>query len=304
MSPAKTKLTGYAWLSVATSVTTLSLKSWAYLATHSVGLLSDALESIINLLAACLALAMLWIAESPPDEEHEFGHEKAEYFSSGAEGALIMVAALSIMAAAVSRFYHPVPLTDLGLGSGLSLLATFLNGGVAMILIRAGKRYRSITLEADGHHLLTDVWTSLALLFGVGMIMLTGETRLDPLVACIASLFIGFTGFRLARRAVAGLIDTALNPRDRERIEQVLAHLGDRGVAYHALRTRQAGRSAFVQLHVLVPGEWEVRRGHALLEEIEADIRAAVPGARVFTHLEPLEEPCSFEDVALDRPTP
>jgi len=294
-------LTGYAWLSVCTALVTLSLKFWAYWVTHSVGLLSDALESIINLLAAVLALAMLWVAQSPPDEEHEFGHEKAEYFSSGVEGALILVAAFSIMAAAVSRFAHPVELTDLGLGTLLSGLATLINGGVAMVLIRAGQRHRSVTLEADGHHLLTDVWTSLALLAGVGMIMVTGQPLLDPIVACVAAVFIGFTGFSLARRSIHGLIDASLKPEERKKIEESLAFLSERDASYHALRTRQAGRSAFVQLHVLVPGDWPVRKGHDLLEEVEAVIRQAVPGARVLTHLEPAEDPCSFEDQDLDR---
>lgn len=299
---APVNLTRYAWLSVATSLVTLTLKTWAYLATNSVGLMSDALESIINLLAACLALAMLWIAQSPADDEHAFGHEKAEYFSSGAEGALILVAAVSIMGAALSRFYHPVPLSDLGLGSLLSLLATTLNGVVAVILIRAGKLHRSVTLEADGHHLLTDVWTSLALLVGIGCIWLTGKTILDPIVACIAAVFIGFTGYGLARRSVQGLTDASLSPPELQQIEQALAYLQAQGVAYHALRTRRAGRAAFVQLHVLVPGEWDVRRGHNLLEQIESAIVEAIPGARVLTHLEPIEDPVSFEDLELDRP--
>lgn len=293
-------LTGYARLSIATSLVTLGLKLAAFFATNSVGLLSDALESVVNLVAACLALAMLWLAQSPPDQEHEFGHEKAEYFSSGAEGGLILVAALSIVASALDRFAHPVVLTDLGTGSLLSALATVLNGVVAMVLIRAGKRHGSVSLAADGHHLLSDVWTSLALLLGIGLIALTGQAMLDPIVACLAALAIGFTGVRLLRQSVLGLLDTSLTPEERLKIERSLDYLSGLGATYHALRTRRSGQAAFVQLHVLVPGEWDVRRGHELVEGVEAAIRTALPGARVIAHLEPLEDPSSFEDLELD----
>lgn len=292
-----TDLTGYAWLSIATSVTTLGLKLAAYLATSSVGLLSDALESIVNLVAAFLALAMLRLAQSPPDEGHEFGHEKAEYFSSGAEGGLILVAALTIIGSAVGRLMHPVQLTDLGMGSLLSALATLLNGAVALVLIRAGKRHSSVTLSADGHHLLSDVWTSLALLVGIGLIALTGQVILDPIVACLAALAIAFTGFRLMRQAFSGLLDASLSPQERSQVEQALDFLPTLGATYHALRSRRSGQAAFVQLHVLVPGDWEVSRGHQLLERVEAAIQSVLPGARVITHLEPLEDPASFLDL-------
>lgn len=304
LSKQPTDLTGYAWLSIATSLSTLGLKMAAYFATSSVGLLSDALESIVNLVAAFLALAMLRLAQSPADEGHEFGHEKAEYFSSGAEGGLILVAALSILGSAVSRFLHPVHLTELGLGSLLSALATLLNGAVAFVLIRAGKRHASVTLSADGHHLLSDVWTSVALLLGVGLIALTGLDILDPIVACLAALAIGFTGFQLMREAFSGLLDASLSPQERSQIEQALDYLPKLGATYHALRTRRSGQAAFVQLHVLVPGDWEVSRGHQLLEGVESAIQAVLPGARVITHLEPLEDLASFLDLELDRRIP
>ena len=299
-SSVRLDLTGYARLSIVTSLSTLGLKLAAYFATNSVGLLSDALESVVNLVAACLALGMLWLAQRPPDDNHEFGHEKAEYFSSGAEGGLIMVAALSIVGSALSRFAHPVVLTDLGTGSLLSALATLLNGVVAVVLLRAGKRHGSVSLIADGHHLLSDVWTSVALLLGIGLIILTGKPILDPIVACLAALAIAFTGFQLLRQSVSGLLDTALTADERRKIESSLDYLAELGATYHALRTRRSGQAAFVQLHVLVPGEWDVRRGHQLVEGVESAIRTALPGTRVIAHLEPLEEPCSFDDLELD----
>lgn len=291
MKKTRTDLTRYAWLSIATSLTTLGLKMAAFLATNSVGLLSDALESIVNLVAACLALAMLRLAQSPPDDGHEFGHEKAEYFSSGAEGGLILVAALGIIASAVGRFLHPVDLTDLGVGSLLSATATLLNGVVAVVLIRAGKRHGSVTLSADGHHLLSDVWTSLALLVGIGLIALTGRAILDPVAACLAALAIGFTGLRLIRQAFSGLLDASLSKEERLAIETALDYLPGLGAGYNALQTRRSGQAAFVQLHVLVPGDWTVSRGHQLLDDVEASIRKVIPGVRVITHLEPQEVP-------------
>ncbi len=287
-------LTGYAWLSIATSLTTLGLKMAAFLATNSVGLLSDALESVVNLVAACLALAMLRLAQSPPDAGHEFGHEKAEYFSSGAEGGLILVAALGIVTSAVGRFLHPVDLTDLGAGSLLSATATLLNGVVAVVLIRAGKRHGSVSLSADGHHLLSDVWTSVALLIGIGLIALTGRVVLDPIVACLAALAIGYTGIRLLRQAFSGLLDASLSPDERLKIEAALEYLRELGVGYKSLRTRRSGQAAFVQLDVLVPGDWEVSRGHQLLDGVESAICNVLPDARVTTHLEPLKEPLGF----------
>lgn len=287
MKKSPTDLTGYAWLSIATSLTTLGLKMAAFLATNSVGLLSDALESVVNLVAACLALAMLRLAQRPPDAGHEFGHEKAEYFSSGAEGGLILVAAVGIVASALERFLHPVNLTDLGPGSMLSATATLLNGLVAVVLIRAGKRHGSVSLSADGHHLLSDVWTSLALLLGIGLIALTGRVILDPIVACLAALAIGFTGFRLVRQAFSALLDASLTREERLEIEAALSYLPALGADYKALQTRRSGQAAFVQLHVLVPADWSVARGHQLLDGVESAIAKVVPGVRVITHLEP-----------------
>jgi cation diffusion facilitator family transporter len=305
VSPASPpSLARFAWLSVAAAITTIALKTVAWRMTGSVGLLSDALESLVNLGAAAMTLVMITIAARPPDEDHAYGHGKAEYFASGAEGLLILLAAGGIVWAAAGRLLHPRPLLQLGLGVAVSVAASLVNLGVALVLLRAGRRYHSIALEADGHHLMTDVWTSAGVLVGVGAVALTGWQRLDPLVAIGVALNIVWTGVRLVRRSSLGLLDTVLAPAERRALDEVLSrHAGDL-VQFHAVRTRQAGARRFVSMHVLVPGAWSVRRGHALLEEIERDIRAAVPNATVETHLEPIEEPVSFEDQELDRTTP
>jgi len=305
VSPASPpSLARFAWLSVAAAITTIALKTIAWRMTGSVGLLSDALESLVNLGAAAMTLVMITIAARPPDEDHAYGHGKAEYFASGAEGLLILLAAGGIVWAAVGRLLHPRPLLQLGLGVAVSVAASLVNLGVALVLLRAGRRYHSIALEADGHHLMTDVWTSAGVLVGIGGVALTGWQRLDPLVAIGVALNIVWTGVRLVRRSSLGLLDTVLAPAERRALDEVLSrHAGDL-VQFHAVRTRQAGARRFVSLHVLVPGAWSVRRGHALLEEIERDVRAAVPNATVETHLEPIEEPVSFEDQELDRAAP
>lgn len=295
------KLTRYAWLSVAAALATMGLKAWAYLLTGSMGLFSDAVESLVNLVAAGLALAMLIVASRPPDEEHAFGHEKAEYFSSGVEGGLILVAAVSMAVPAVYRLFHPVTLTQLGLGSGLALAATVLNFVVARVLLRAGREFRSITLEADAHHLMSDVWSSVGIVGGLFLVYLTGWLPLDPIVALLVAGHVGFTGFSLLQRSIFGLLDTALPASELALIEEVLERHSAAGVAFHALRTRMAGQRSFVNFHVLVPGEWSVTRGHDLCEALEEEIRAVLPGARVLTHLEPVEDPCSFDDIELDR---
>jgi cation diffusion facilitator family transporter len=297
-------LTRYAWLSVAAALVTILLKWGAWWLTGSVGLLSDALESFVNLGAAVVALSMLWVAERPPDEEHAYGYTKAEYFASGFEGTLIAVAAAAIVWAAVVRLLHPRPLEQLGLGMGISVVAAGVNGAVAWVLLRAGRRRKSIALEADAHHLFTDVWTSAGVLVGLGLVVLTGWQWLDPVVAIAVAVNILWTGFRLMQRSTRGLLDRALPADDRDRIRVVLARYEDAGVGFHALRTRQAAGRSFVTMHVLVPPDWTVQRGHDLLEDIEADVRAAVPGAVVETHLEPLGDPRALEDIPLDRPHP
>ncbi|MHB1193722.1 MAG: cation diffusion facilitator family transporter [Longimicrobiales bacterium] len=294
-------LTRYAWLSAAAAVLTIALKAAAYLLTGSVGLLSDAMESLVNLAGALMALAMLTVAARPADEDHAYGHTKAEYFSSVVEGMLIVVAAVSIAAAAVQRLLNPRPLEFIGVGLAVSVAASGINLAVALVLQRAGKRYGSITLEANARHLLTDVWTSAGVLAGVGAVALTGWGRLDPLVALVVAANIVRTGVAIMQRSVSGLMDVALPDEEQRAIRGVLqSHLAD-GVQFHALRTRQSGSRRFASMHVLVPGAWTVQRGHELLEEIEAQVRAAVPSITVTTHLEPLEDPCSWEDLTLDR---
>jgi len=266
-------LTRFAWLSIGVAILTIALKSAAYVVTGSVGLLSDALESLVNLAGALMALTMLIVAARPPDDDHAFGHNKAEYFSSIFEGTLILVAAGAIGVAAAQRLIHPRPLEQIGLGLVISVVAMLVNLGVGRVLLRAGKRHRSITLEANAHHLLTDVWTSAGVLVGVGAVALTGWQRLDPIIALIVAGNIVVTGVRLVRRSVSGLMDTVLPAEDQRTLQRALAQYADAGVQFHALRTHQAGARRFVSLHVLVPGDWTVDRGHRLLERIEADIR-------------------------------
>jgi cation diffusion facilitator family transporter len=259
------------------------------------------LESLVNLVAAIMALAMLTIAARPADEMHAFGYGKAEYFSSGLEGALILLAAASIGWTAVPRLFAPQPLEHIGIGLGISVLASAINFAVARVLMNAGKEYRSITLEADAHHLMTDVWTSAGVVLGVGAVALTGWVRLDPIIALIVAANILRIGWRLLGRSVRGLMDATLSATERDAIKRVLHRYESQGIQYHALRTRQAGTRAFISLHVLVPRDWTVQRGHDLLEQLERDIRLAVPGAQLFTHLEPQGDPAALEDIGLDR---
>ncbi|CAN5738806.1 cation diffusion facilitator family transporter [soil metagenome] len=291
----------FALLSIVAALATITMKGGAYLLTGSVGLLSDALESLVNLLAAIVALLALTAAARPADEEHAYGHTKAEYFSSGFEGALVLVAAIIIIVTAVPRLFEPHPLNQIGIGLAITVLASLINLAVARVLLSAGERYHSITLEADAKHLLTDVWTSGGVVVGVGAAAATGLYWLDPLIAVAVALNIVRTGYDLLRRSLLGLLDTALPPDARQAIAAVLdSHAAD-GVQFHALRTRQAGALRFISLHVLVPGEWTVQRGHDLLEQIEDEIRAEVSNSTVFTHLEPLEDPVSWQDLVLDR---
>ncbi len=297
----RSSLTRFAWLSVAAAILTIALKALAYLLTGSVGLLSDALESLVNLVGALMALAMLTIAARPADEDHAFGHTKAEYFSSGVEGTLILVAAAAILAAAVPRLITPNPIEQVGLGMGVSVAASLVNLFVAQVLLRASKEHHSITLEANAHHLMTDVWTSAGVLAGVGAVALTGWERLDPIVACLVAANIVWSGAGIVRKSLLGLMDTAVPVEDQRKLQDALEPHIRNGIQYHALRTRQSGARQFVSLHLLVPGSWTVQRGHRLLESIEADIRCALPSATVFTHLESLSDPASWDDTSLDR---
>jgi cation diffusion facilitator family transporter len=294
----------FAWLSIAAAVTTIALKMTAWRLTGSVGLLSDAMESLVNLVAAIMTLLMLNVAARPPDEEHAYGHGKAEYFASGAEGALILLAAVGIGWAAVGRLLAPQPLEQVGFGAVVSTAASLVNLAVSRVLLAAGRRHHSIALEADAHHLMTDVWTSAGVLGAIGLVALTGWNVLDPIIAIGVALQIVSTGVQLMRRSALGLLDTALPEPEQAAVRQVLARHEGPEVRFHAVRTRLAGARRFVSMHVLVPGGWTVRRGHDLLEVIEGQVRQALPHATVFTHLEALEDPASWQDEGLDRTAP
>lgn len=292
----------FAWLSVAAALATIALKAAAWWLTGSVGLLSDALESLVNLAAALLALWMLRVAASPPDEEHPYGFSKAEYFSAGMEGGLIVLAAAGILFAALPRLLQPQPLDMPTLGLALTAVATAINFGVARLLVRAGRRFHSITLEADGRHLMTDVWTSLGVFAGVALVFATGLYWLDPLIALAVAAHIVWTGAALVRRSVKGLLDAAIAPVDKHEVTRLFAEYSRRyGVSFHALRTRQAGARRFVSFHMLVPDAWTVSQAHRLSEELEERIRSLVPNASVDTHIEPISDPASYEDQGLDR---
>jgi cation diffusion facilitator family transporter len=291
----------FAWLSIVAAVVTISLKGGAYLLTGSVGLLSDALESLVNLVAAVAALVALAFATRPPDEEHAYGHDKAEYFSSGFEGALILAAAVGIALAAVERLLNPQPLGAVGPALAVSALASLVNFAVARVLRRAGREYGSITLEADADHLMADVWTSVVVIAGVAAVAQTGWGWLDPLLALAVAANVLRTGVDLLRRSGAGLLDAGLPPEERAAIRDVLDAYAAEGLRFHALRTRQAGARRFASVHVLVPGAWTVQRGHDVVEQIEGDLRSRLPNLSVVTHLEPVEDPVSWADVPLDR---
>lgn len=291
----------YAWLSIATALATIVLKGVAWRLTGSVGLLSDALESFVNLAGALMALAMLSLAATPADENHAHGHGKAEYFSSAFEGFLILIAAVSIGYAAIGRLLHPQGLEDVGVGLAVSVAASVINLVTARILLGVGRQHNSITLEADAHHLMTDVWTSVGVILGVGLVWVTGWLWLDPVIAILVAVNIVWTGWQLLRRSAAGLMDVSVPEETRLAIEAVLDRYRSEGLEFHALRTRQAGARAFATIHVLVPGDWTVQKGHDHSERIEADLRAAVPRVHVTTHLEPKEDPVSLADVDLER---
>ncbi len=297
-----TTLKRYAWLSIAAALATILLKGVAWRLTGSVGLLSDALESLVNLASAFMALAMLSLAALPADENHAHGHGKAEYFSSAFEGFLILVAAISIGYAATERLLNPRPLEAVGFGLGVSVAATLINFATARMLMTVGRRYNSIALEADAHHLFTDVWTSVGVILGVALTWLTGWLWLDPAIALVVAANIVWIGWQLLHRSAAGLMDVSLPDEKLKAVNAVLDGYRLHGLEFHALRTRQAGTRTFITLHVMVPGDWTVQAGHDWSERIEADIRQTVPYAHVTTHLEPREDPLSLVDEALDRP--
>jgi cation diffusion facilitator family transporter len=292
----------YAWISVGAAIATIALKTLAWWLTDSVGLLSDALESLVNLAAALLALSMLRLAASPPDADHPYGFSKAEYFSAGIEGALIVLAAAGIFATAGPRLITPRALDMPFAGLALTVLASIINLAVAMTLLRAGREHESITLEADGRHLLTDVWTSAGVIAGVALVFVTGWLWLDPLVAIAVAVHILWTGFGLVRRSVRGLLDPAISAEDQRELTKLFNEYSRRyGVTFHALRTRQAGVRRFVSFHMLVPDEWSVAQAHRLSEEIESRMRSMVPNLGVLVHIEPISDPASYDDQELDR---
>ena len=291
----------YAWLSILTAVATILLKAVAWQLTDSVGLLSDALESVVNLAGAMMALAMISLAAQPPDEDHAYGHGKAEYFSAGFEGLLILIAAMAIGATAIMRLFDPRPLEQVGIGLAVSLAASLLNLVTALILRAAGRRYRSLTLEADAHHLLTDVWTSAGVIVGLAAVSLTGWLWLDPVIALLVAGNILHIAWKLLYSSAQGLMDRALPDADTLLLQAVFDQYRAQGIEFHALRTRESGARRFIDVHVLVPGHWSVQHAHELVEKIEADIRQALPQSTILTHLEPLEDPLSLADIALDR---
>src|ERR1043165_6740780 len=292
----------FALLSIAAAVATIVLKGLAWWVTGSAGLRSDALESFVNLAAGVMALSMLRLAATPPDKQHPYGFSKAEYLAAGVEGALIVLAAAGILYTSLPRLIAPAPLETPGIGLALSVAASAINLAVARVLIAAGRAHHSITLEADGKHLMTDVWTSVGVIVGVGLVYLTGWLRLDPILALAVAAHIVWTGIGLVRRSVAGLLDAAISSDEQGELTKLFTEYSKRyGVSFHALRTRQAGRRRFVSFHLLVPDRWTVAKAHQLSEEIESRMRAMVPNASIETHIEPISDPASYDDQELDR---
>ncbi len=304
LMPSVRPLTYYAWLSIAAAVSTFALKLGAWWLTDSVGLLSDALESLVNLAAAILALVSLKVAARPADDDHAYGHHKVEYFSSGVEGALIVLAAIGIGWNAVDRLLHPEPLHSIGGGLVVAAIASIINLLVALKLRSVGKARHSVTLRADAQHLMVDVWTTAAVMGAVTLATVTSWWWLDAGVGLLLAVQIIWMGVRLVRESMMGLMDTGLPPDEMETIRTILNSFAPQGVEYHALRTRQAGAWRFMSVHVLVPGEWSVNKGHQMVERIEDEISSAVGRITILTHLEPNDDPSSWEDIGLKRSRP
>jgi cation diffusion facilitator family transporter len=300
-SPSHPNLTRFAWISIAAAVLTISLKLGAYWLTNSVGLLSDALESLVNLVSAIIALIALRIATRPADEEFTYGYSKIEFFSSGFEGGMILIAAGSIAFTAIQRLAHPQPVEQIGLGLLISVIASLINLGASRVLAQAGKRYNSLTLEADARHLMTDVVTTGGVIIGVGLVSVTGLGIIDPLIALLVAANILWTGFHLLRHAYLGLMDVSLPNERLAEIDGVLKEYQSQGIQFHALRTRSAAARSFVSMHILVPSAWSVKRAHKVAEQVETRVRALLPQASVFTHIEPVEDPASWQDNELEK---
>lgn len=292
----------FIYLAIAAAVATIALKLFAYFLTGSVGLFSDALESVVNLIAAVVALFMITLAEKPADEEHAYGHYKAEYFSSAIEGGLIVLAAFSIIWSAIPRIIHPQPLENVGIGLLVSLGASAINLTVGLILIKNGRKNHSITLEADGKHLMTDVYTSVGVLIGIGIVKISGWLVLDGVVAIGVAFNIIWTGYRLMHRSALGLLDSSIPDDERLKITKTLDAYKEQHLEYHSLMTRQAGQRKFISLHILLPGKLTIQEGHDMVEKIERNIRDIFDApVTVFTHLEPVEDPLSMQDTGIDR---
>lgn len=294
-------LTRFIWLSIFAAVATIALKTAAYYLTGSVGLLSDAAESVVNFIAAIIAMVALRVAERPPDAQHTYGHTKAEYFSSISEGLFILIAAATIAYTAIIRLLHPMRIEQPIVGVVISLIASGINFIVAIILLRVGKKFRSITLEADAHHLLTDVWTSVGVVVGILIIFITNIQLFDPIIALLVAINIVISGIGILKKSALGFMDTALPDEDLAVITQILDSYCQHGITYHGLRSRESASRRFLSFHVLVPGTWSVRKGHDLLEKIEKDIRSKFDKMTITTHLEPLEDPRSKDDISIDR---
>lgn len=287
-----------AWLSLAAALSTMALKFTAWYLTGSVGLFSDALESLVNLSAALIALSALHLAGRYADAKHPYGHDKIAYFSSGAEGAMILVAAVLIAISALQRLFNPAALEALPLGAALATVAALINAAVAGVMLRVARRYDSIILEADAKHLLTDVWTTVAVLLGlVGLYLLpAGWQFLDPVIALgIAGHILG-TGIDLLRRSVDGLMDAALPVAEQERLGHTIESTAGGMASFHALRTRKAGTRRFIEFHLLVPGRLSVQQAHDLCELIEERIHQQLANASILIHVEPQEDPVSWDD--------
>ena len=290
------------YLSIAAAIVTILLKSYAYYITGSMGLLSDALESFVNLFAAVFALVMLTISQKPADEEHRFGHGKAEYFSSAIEGALILVAAFTIIWAAIPRIMNPAPLENVNTGLFFSLLASLVNLAVGMTLIHQGQENKSILLEADGRHLMTDVYTTVGVIAGIVMVMITGWLIIDPIIAILVALNIIYTGYKLISRSASGLMDATIPEEDLQKITTYLDSIKEQHIEYHSLLTRIAGQRKFISLHLLIPGEWTVKKGHDYADDVEETIISIFDEpVTVSTHIEPVEDPASMRDIGIDR---
>jgi cation diffusion facilitator family transporter len=283
-------------LAILAAFLTIGLKFWAYWVTDSMGLLSDALESGINLMTALTAAFCLWYAARPIDPTHTYGHEKIEYFSSGLEGMLILVAGIAIFITAIARLIYPVPIESLDRGTIYALIATMVNLITGMLLIRVGKRTNSLILQADGKHLLTDVLTTFGVLIGLGLVWLTKMEWLDPLMAIVVACGIFWTGFDLIRQSFNGLMDRAIPLHMQEPLRQAIRSQLQAGFHYHALRTRQAGAVIFADFHLLVPGAMPVSEAHQLIDEIESCVERALPGIRLTIHVEPVESMTSWTD--------